>query len=68
MKTNQSGVTASSKRRKAPKPVDIRPHVAVAPGLLDAEHTVIRQADDTDAEYDNRRRLLEVALDFARKG
>jgi len=68
MKTNQSGVTAGSKRRKAPKPVDVRPHVAIAPSLLDAEHTVIRQADDTDADYDSRSRLLRAALDFARKG
>jgi len=42
------------------------PHIAVAPGLLDVDHTAIREADDTDADYNRRVRLLTAALAFAR--
>lgn len=44
------------------------PHVAVAPGLLDHDHAVIRSDDDTDEDYEARRRVLAAALSFARKG
>jgi hypothetical protein len=45
-----------------------RPHIAVESGLLGQEHVVIRQSDDTDADHEARRRLLDAALGFARKG
>ena len=44
------------------------PHVAVAPGLLDQQHVVIRADDDTDKDYEAKQRLLDAALAFARKG
>ncbi len=44
------------------------PHVAVAPGVLDKEHVVIRADDDTDEDYVARSRLFAAALAFARKG
>jgi hypothetical protein len=44
------------------------PHVAVAPGVLDQEHVVIRAADDTDEDYEARTRVVAAALNFARKG
>jgi hypothetical protein len=44
------------------------PHVAVAPGVLDRDHVVVRADDDTDAEYAARVRLLAMALAFARGG
>jgi hypothetical protein len=44
------------------------PHVAVAPGVLDQEHVVIRAADDSDEDYEARRRVFAAALKFARKG
>jgi len=44
------------------------PHVAVAPGVLDKDHVVIRAADDTDEDYGARTRLFAAALAFARKG
>ena len=53
--------TAKLHRRAAP-------HVAVAPGLLDQAHVVIRADDDTDEEYAAKQRLLDAALAFARKG
>ncbi len=68
MTTNSSRGRAAPGRRKPPKADDAQPHVAVAPGLLDSEHTVIHEADDTDADYEGRCRLLAAALDFARKG
>ncbi len=44
------------------------PHVAVAPGVPDKAHVVIRADDDTDADYGARSRLFAAALAFARKG
>ena len=44
------------------------PHVAVAPGVLDHDHAVIRSDDDTDEDFEARRRVLAAALSFARKG
>ena len=49
-------------------PADAPPHVAVAPGVLDKEHVVIRAPDDTDEDYEARSRLVAAALAFARKG
>jgi len=50
------------------EPAGTPPHVAVAPGLLDGDHIVTREADDTDADYEARRRLLAAALRVARQG
>jgi hypothetical protein len=44
------------------------PHIAVAPGLLDQNHVVIRAEDDSDEDYEALCRLLAAALAFARKG
>jgi len=40
------------------------PHVAIAPGLVGQDHVAIRAEDDTDEDYEARRRLLAVALAF----
>jgi Arc/MetJ-type ribon-helix-helix transcriptional regulator len=56
---------ASSQPRSAPS--DTPAHVAVAPGLLDHEHVVVRDEEDTDADYEARRRLLDLALRVARR-
>jgi hypothetical protein len=42
-------------------------HVAVAPGLLDSKHTVIRADDDTDEDYERKQRLLDALLAYAKK-
>jgi hypothetical protein len=60
-------------RRRAKSPPELAPagtppHVAVAPGVLDQEHVVIRSADDTDEDYEARRKVFAAALVFARKG
>lgn len=69
MTTHELGVPATVRRRKPAKAAaDTRIHVAAAPGLLDGDHAVIREADETDADYEHRVRLLAAALDFARKG
>jgi hypothetical protein len=44
------------------------PHVAVAPGLLDQQHVVIRADDDTDEDYEAKQQLLDAVLAFARRG
>nr|WP_294527861.1 hypothetical protein [uncultured Rhodopila sp.] len=46
---------------------DERVHVAVAPGLLDQEHVVDREEDDTDADYEARSRLVAAVLKIARQ-
>jgi hypothetical protein len=60
------------RRRAKPRPelapAGTPPHVAVAPGVLDQEHVVIRSADDTDEDYEARRKVFAAALAFARKG
>ncbi len=61
------------RRRRAETPPDLAPpgtppHVAVAPGLLDHEHVVIRADDDTDEDYEANQLLLDAALAFARRG
>jgi hypothetical protein len=38
------------------------PHVAIAPGLRDQQHVVIRAEDDTDEDYSARSRLLAAVL------
>ena len=48
-------------------PPDTPLHVAVAPGLLDREHAVIRADDDTDEDYEAKQRLLDAMLAYAKK-
>jgi hypothetical protein len=36
--------------------------------VLDQEHIVIRSTDDTDEDYEARRKVFAAALAFARKG
>ena len=63
--------------RAAPRPHDAEPdlappgtppHVAVAPGLLDHQHVVIRADDDTDEDYEAKQLLLDAVLALARQG
>jgi len=65
-------ISPPPRRRAKPQPdlapAGTPPHVAVAPGLLDREHVVTREDDDTDADYDARCRLLAAALRVARQG
>ncbi len=42
-------------------------HVAVAPGLRDQVHVIIRAEDDTDEDYEARSRLLAAILAFPEK-
>ena len=42
-------------------------HVAVAPGVLDKEHVVIRADDDTDEDYEAKQRLLDAMLAYAKQ-
>jgi hypothetical protein len=49
-------------------PFGALPHVAVAPGLLDQQHVVIRGDDDTDEDYAARCRMFAAVLNFARNG
>jgi hypothetical protein len=42
-------------------------HVAVAPGLLEAGHVVIRANDDTDEDYEAKQRLLDAVLAYAKR-
>jgi hypothetical protein len=44
------------------------PHIAVASDLLDQEHIVAREDDDTDEDYEARCRLSAAVLRFARHG
>lgn len=49
-------------------PAGAPPHVAVAPGVLDQDHIVVRADDDTDEDYAARSRVFAAALAFARDG
>jgi hypothetical protein len=42
------------------------PHIAVAPGLLSGEHTVVREPGESDERYHSRCELLAILLDFAK--
>jgi hypothetical protein len=60
------------RRRRAETPLDLAPpgtplHVAVAPGLPEQKHVVIRENDDTDEDYEAKQRLLDAVLAYARK-
>jgi hypothetical protein len=59
-------------RRLAKAPPDLAPpgtplHVAVAPGLLDHAHVVIRDDDDTDEDHEAKQHLLDAMLAYAKK-
>ncbi len=43
-------------------------HIAVAPGLLDLKHTVVREPDESDERYQSRCDLLDALLDHAKSG
>lgn len=43
------------------------PHLTIAPGLLDQEHTVVREPGESDERYQSRCELLAILLDFAKK-
>ena len=42
------------------------PHISVAPGLLDHEHTVIREPGESDESYQSRCELLRALIDHAK--
>jgi putative lipase involved disintegration of autophagic bodies len=63
----------SPRRPRVKAPPDLAPagtplHIAVAPGLLDHEHVVIHEDDDTDETYQSRCDMVAALLDYARKG
>lgn len=43
-------------------------HVTAAPGVLEQDHVVVRESDDTDESYQSRCDLLASLLDYARNG
>jgi hypothetical protein len=43
-------------------------HIAVAPGLLDQEHTVEREPGESDEHYQSRCNLVAALLDYAKQG
>jgi hypothetical protein len=49
-------------------PYGAPPHIAVAPGLLDHEHKVVREPGESDERYQSRCELVTILLDFAKKG
>ena len=51
-----------------PEDTDRRPSVLVAPGLLEQAHTLIREPDETDAEFELRHQLFHTLLDHAKQG
>lgn len=59
------------RRRAQPKPELSPPgtplHVAVAPGLLDQKHTVIREPGESDERYKSRCELFAALLDYAKQ-
>jgi hypothetical protein len=62
----------SRRRPRVKTPSDLAPagtplHVAVARGLLDREHTVIRADDDTDEDFERKQQLLDAMLAHAKK-
>ena len=56
-----------AKTRPDLAPAATPPHVAVAPGLLDRAHPVIRADDVTDEDYERGQRLLDALLANAKK-
>jgi hypothetical protein len=58
----------SAKCQPELSPAGTPPHVAVAPGLLDQAHTVVREPGESDERYRARCELLAAVLDFAKQG
>lgn len=52
---------------RQPNGTEREPRVIAAPGMLDCKYTVIREDDETDAEYEARYRLFAVLLDHAKR-
>jgi hypothetical protein len=62
-----------SRRRRVETKPDVAPpgtplHIAVAPGMLDREHTVVREPGESDERYRSRCDLFAALLDYAREG
>jgi hypothetical protein len=60
-----------SRRRRADQQPDLAPagtplHIAVAPGMLEREQTVVREPGESDERYQSRCDLLAALLDYAR--
>jgi hypothetical protein len=68
MKMNYHSTATGKRRRKVTRVIESPPHVAVAPGLLELDHAPLREADDTDIDFEARKRLVEAAMRFARTG
>ena len=49
-------------------PFDAPLHIAIAPSLLDVEHTVDREPGESDERYQSRCDMVAALLDYARKG
>jgi hypothetical protein len=66
MKPNLSARSSAS---TAPElcPPGSEPHIAVAPGLLDRAHKIIREPGESDERYEARCELLDVLVDFAKQ-
>jgi hypothetical protein len=43
-------------------------HIAAAPGMLDAEHTVDREPGESDERYRSRCEMVAALLEYARRG
>jgi hypothetical protein len=64
-------IRPARRRRTGTKP-ELAPsgtplHVAVAPGLLDEKHTVIREPGESDERYQSRCDLLAALLDYTKQ-
>jgi hypothetical protein len=59
---DQLAPSAAVGRQPELGPPGTPPHVAVAVGLQEQAHDIIRAEDDTDEDYEARRRLLAAAL------
>lgn len=62
----------SARRRRVQAKLELPPpgpplHIAVAPGLLDRKHTVVREPGESDERYQSRCELLAALLDHAKQ-
>jgi hypothetical protein len=46
---------------------DDRPRVLAAPGLLEQDYEVVRDEDDSDEDYEQRRAFFALVINAARK-
>ena len=60
------GSPAEQDLELAPLGVPLR--IAVAPGLLELEQTVVREPDENEERYQSRCDLLAALLDYAKQG